>query len=115
MLDMRAKKSNVFFNRKDSFPFRWFVYDEDGELLDFTGGAVVLTVNANEDGTGSDLFTLNPTNTLSSDGILRFKPSVANNDQAPGRYFFDVEFTNAAGDIRTIIKGHWVIDYHISN
>lgn len=114
-LDLRPEIVDVAMARKDSFSFGYVCTDrETGDLIDFTGTTILLTVNGKRNGNGSDLFAIAPTNTLAADGILDFKPSAVNTDLPPDLYYYDIEWTYGAS-IRTIIKGVFQIDGHISN
>jgi hypothetical protein len=114
-LDMRPQRVDLAWARKDSFAYDYYVVDEETNLpIDFTGTSVILTVNTSRSGSGADLFTLSTINVLDTTGILQFKPSAANNDLAPGKYYYDVEWAFGSS-IRTIIYGIWRIGDHISN
>lgn len=113
-LDLSARRLDLIWNRKDTRAYQLILEDEDGELYDFTGTTVVQTVNPMSDGSGSDLFTLSPVNTLANDGVLQFRPSAGNNDRAPGVYYHDIEWT-FGGNVWTLFKGLWTIKEHISN
>jgi len=47
-------------------------------------------------------------------GLVRFPASAASAEAAPGAYRFDVEETNSAGEVRTIVVGRWDVKQDIS-
>ena len=112
-LDLRPKRIDILFTRKDSVEFGFTFYDQETGLpLDLTGTTFLLTVNEKDDGTGVDLFTLAQSNTPGIAGVVKFTPSAANNDQALGNYYYDVEWSVGP---RTLVAGIWSIEAHISN
>jgi hypothetical protein len=114
-LDLAPVPVDICITRKDSFPFG-FILEQDGSPIDLTGGGALLTVNDAADGSGAEHFSVANTNTFDATGVMTFQPSVANLTlPAKDSYFFDVEWTDAASDIRTIIKGKFVLGADITN
>jgi hypothetical protein len=115
LLDLAPIAGEVRITRRDQFPFGWFIEDANGPI-DFTGDDMLLTVNPAADGSGSDLFAIAEFNTLDATGLVRFRPAIADLTQAPATYFFDVQWTQASSsDVRTIIKGDFIICDDISD
>ena len=97
-------KLNDFF-RGDTVPLHFTFRQENGTLINLTGARIRMTLKADplasefalqkdavisnqSTNTGEALLTLTPTNT----------------EITPGRYYYDVEYKTAAGNITTIIK-----------
>ena len=100
---------NLCMTRRDSFPFG-FVLSQGGAVIDLTGGSFAFNVNAAPDGSGSAIFAIANSNTLAADGIVTFTPSVLNTTQVVGTYFYEVAWTDATANIRTVINGTFRID-----
>ena len=93
--------------RGDTTPDKWVITNEDGSPRDLTGCAAVLTVNRlkNPPSTATQLFQVAATVTSPLSGVVLFYPTGLQADQAPGKYFFDVQLTDADGIVSTIEKG----------
>lgn len=102
--------------RGDTKPFKIRLTDVDtGGYLDVAGYAAKWSINSDKNPTTTDdqVFTatgvpVNPT----TDGIIEF--AVAAFDITPGTYFYDVEVTDSAGKLDTIIKSKIKIIQDIS-
>lgn len=79
--------------------------------IDITGDAVVLTVDLSPapDDAVNNLFTLVGVLTDPANGLVTFTPTVGNADQAPGTYFYDVQWTVSGGAIKTVLTGQWQV------
>lgn len=79
----------------------------DGAAVNITGCTFKLTVNSEKDPTDitTQLFTVTGTITNATGGEVEFAPSSLQADQAPGRYYYDVQMTDGTGAIRTAAKG----------
>lgn len=84
-----------------------FTITRDGAAVNITGCTFKLTVNSQKDptDTANQLFSLTGTITGASSGQVEFAPTSLQADQLPGRYFYDVQMTDATGAVRTAIKG----------
>lgn len=115
-MDLSARVENWSFTRGDNPELEFTFTDADtGDPLDFTGDAVVLTVNPTKDGSAADLFQLSPTNTLDATGVVRFRPTPAQMQQAPRLYFYDVQWTTSGGAVRTLVRGGFEITPDVTN
>lgn len=114
LLDLAPVNSTIRITRRDSFPFGYFIEDDDGPI-DFTGDAMLLTVNPAVDGSGSDVFAIANSNTLDATGLIEFTPSIANLTTPAASLFFDIQWTTAGGDVRTIIAGAFIVCEDISD
>lgn len=115
--DFQAKVVDLKFNREDSFPFQFVLTDEDsGAALDLTGSTFLFTAadTPDLDGGGAQLFQLTENNTPGVAGVVEFLPSQANMDQPQATYFYDLEWTDGSGRVRTVAKGKFIIGPQIS-
>lgn len=106
-LNLCPVEIDLCFTRADTLPFSFTIQDEAGTVIDITGGTFLLTVSSipdPPDGT-TQVFQLSGTITDGPNGVVEFQPSSANLDQSPGILYYDVQWTNASGDVRTIVKG----------
>ncbi len=99
---------DICITRRDSFPFG-FLLEQDGAPVDISGNTYLLTVDTADDGSGTAFFSISENNTPDAAGFVEFLPSVTDLTQAPGDYFFDVQQTTGAGQVRTIVKGKFQI------
>ena len=107
-LDLSPVPINICIARRDSFVYGFLVEDADG-TIDFTGSTFLHATNPAVDGSGVDLFEIAEFNTPDATGLVQFKPSVADLTQVPASYFHDIQWTDAAGNVRTIIAGTYEI------
>lgn len=93
--------------RGDTVPDKWIIEDENGDPRDLTGCSAVLTVNRakNPTSTATQLFQVNATIAAPTTGTVQFFLTALQADQAPGKYFYDVQLTDADGLVSTIEKG----------
>ncbi len=113
ILDLSPIPYDVCVTRRDSKTFGWILEDDNGPI-DFTGDAFVLTVNSQADGGGSSIFNTPNSNTLDATGLIEFLPTIVNHTQVPAEYFYDVQWTDAGGDVFTVLKGSYTIGPDIS-
>ena len=113
-LDLSPVVINICITRRDSFVYGFLLEDANGPI-DLTGSSFLHTVDTQADGEGSELFSIAEFNTLDTTGLVQFLPSVANLTQTPATYFHDVQWTNAASRIRTVINGSYAIGDDISD
>jgi len=93
--------------RGDTIPDKWIIEDENGVPRDLTGCSAVLTVNRvkNPTSTATQLFQVNATVTAPTTGVAQFFLTSLEADQVPGKYYYDVQLTDADGLVSTIEKG----------
>jgi len=83
------------------------------ELVDLTGCAATLSVSAEETPTTSD-YVLQSTATVDPvEGTLTFPFTTADVDNV-GKFFFDVQLTDANGKKKTIRKAKWTFEQDIT-
>lgn len=84
---------------------------QGGSAFDLTGYTVVMTGNTEEypDDATNQIFQI--TGTLATDpttGKVTFDPDPIK-DLAPGEYYYDVQYTDPAGQIRTPLRGVYTV------
>ena len=105
-----AAMSSITRYRGDTAPDR-FTITSEGIPVDITGCTFKLTVNSERDPTDAtnQLFTVNGVITSAPAGNVDFSPTALQTDIAPGRYYYDVQMTDATTAIRTVQKGSYRI------
>jgi hypothetical protein len=97
--------------RGDTRPWTYVIQDSSGTAIDITGFTFSLTVDPEEDpaSAANNLFTLTGTVTDGPGGKVEFSLSVAQADQTPAEYFYDVQMTDTGSAITTIIKAKYTV------
>jgi len=116
-----ATISDVAICRKrgDTAPFTITLTDGTNPI-DVTGFSFKLAVDPSATPTDNtnNLFELSVgdgiTLTDPSNGVLTVTLSVLRADQTPGIYFYDLEWTDGSGFIRTVLTGEWEVQQDIS-
>jgi hypothetical protein len=100
--------------RGDTYPIEITVLS-DGVALDITGASFLLTVDPAKEPTDAtnNLCQLTGVITDAPTGAVSFTPT-ANQMDAVGKYFFDIQMTDASGAIRTIDAGKFVLKQDIT-
>lgn len=102
--------------RGDTFPFDVLLKDAAGAALDITGTTALLTVDPAPDppdGT-NNLFQLSGAIVgPGTDGRFRFTLSALQANQAPGIYYYDVQWTSGAA-VRTVLVGEFEFEQDIT-
>ncbi len=115
-IDQTADATKIIcWARGDSDAKGFIVKTALGVVIDISGFTFRLTVNVDKSpAPGTELFTVNGVITDAVNGKVGFAPTVFDTDQTPGKYFYDVEQTDGAGAISTLIKGKCEIVQDIS-
>lgn len=102
--------------RGDTVADKVTVTDANGAVVNITGYTFLLTVNkeAAPTGTSNQLFQVAGTITDAPNGKVEFSPTSLQSDQTPGKYYYDVQMTDAASKIQTILYGRYVIKQDIT-
>ena len=95
--------------RGDTYPFIFTVNDSAGSPIDITGYSFLLTVDPEESPTDAtnNLFQLTGSIVSGPAGTVEFSLTALQADQEPAGYYYDLQMTDTATDIRTIAKGAW--------
>lgn len=102
--------------RGDTVADEFTIKDSTGAVVDITGYTFRLTVNSlkSPPDISTQLYTLTGTITNAAGGVVEFAPSAIEADQAPGKYYFDVQMTDAATRIQTIHVGTYTYKQDLS-
>jgi len=101
----------ICWGRGDSDPKGFIIQDSAGVAVNITGFSFKLTVNSEKTPTttANQQFTITGVLTDAVNGKVSFAPSVTDTDIAPATYFYDIEQTDGAGAISTLIVGKALI------
>ncbi|MCP3685833.1 MAG: hypothetical protein GY861_24555 [bacterium] len=104
--------------RGDSYPFELTIKDSVTLLaVDITGYSFLLTVDSTKAPVDDSTKVFEITGVLDADpttGKVTFTPTTTNTNQVPTAYYYDVQMTDGAGNIRTIVKDVWKITQDIT-
>lgn len=93
--------------RGDTYPIRIYLKDSTGAALPVTGCSFLMTVNANENPDDIDDQVFQIVGVVYGDGtagIVDFEVDAVNADHL-GKFYYDVQMTDALNHQRTILKG----------
>jgi len=97
----------ICWGRGDSDAKGFIIQDSKGVAIDITGFSFKLTVSSDRDPTDqvNEQFTITGIITLATAGTVSFAPTTTDTDITPGIFFYDIEQTDVASRIKTVIKG----------
>ena len=97
----------ICWGRGDSDAKGFIVQDDLGVAVDITGFSFKLTVSSDKDPADQvdEQFSITGIIGSPTAGTVSFAPTTVNTDITPGIYFYDIEQTDAASKIKTLIKG----------
>jgi glycine cleavage system H lipoate-binding protein len=100
---------NIERYRGDTIPDQFTIKDSAGVAVNITGYSFLLTVNSEKSPTDTtnQLYELTGIITDALNGKVEFAPSAVQADQTPAGYFFNVQMTDAASAITTIVVGKY--------
>ena len=109
---------NIIRTRGDTFPVRFTLVDAAGVAVDITGfTGFLLTVDPSSEptGPGNNLFqSIGAIVGAPTAGVFEYPISLVDSDQTPEVYFYDAQFTDAGGSIRTISRGKWTVEQDVT-
>ena len=117
LLNICPEEIDVCISRGDTTPFTFTIKDgTPPAAIDITGFSYVLTVDPSDEpsGAGNNRFALTGTLTFPLVGIVSFEMNATQADQTPDTYFFDLQQTDGAGKLRTVVKGEFEFKQDIS-
>lgn len=93
--------------RGDTVPDKVLCKHADGSVRDITGYTLALAVNRERNPVDdtNQLFSLPGIIVNPTAGEVWFAPSPTQANQAPGKYYFDVQLIDGSGYKETILKG----------
>lgn len=97
----------ICWGRGDSDAKGFVIQDSAGAAVDITGFSFKLTVSLDKDPTDqvNEQFSITGVIGVAASGTVSFAPTVVDTAITPGIYFYDIEQTDVAGRIKTVIKG----------
>lgn len=107
---------DICVSRGDTRPFS-FLLTSSGSARTITGFTYTLTVDTleNPTDTNTNVFALTGSVSSTETGVVSFAMTTSQADQSPTTpHFFDVQETDGASDILTIIKGKYTFDQDIT-
>jgi len=116
-----AAAFDLCWGRGDNDPKGFTIKDSAGVAIDVTGFTFTMTVNSAKDPdpvgppiVGVEQFTIVGTLVDAVNGRISFSPLVAETDIPASTYFYDIEQTDVASKIKTLVKGKLKILQDIS-
>ena len=103
-------------SRGDTVADKVTVTDSAGVVVNIAGFSFLLTVNKLKEptDTSQQLFQVTGTITDAPNGKVEFSPTALQTNQTPGKYYYDVQMTDGAGKIQTILFGRYTIRQDIT-
>jgi len=115
---MAQKPSDIPICRKrgDTYPITFTIKDSAGGVVNISGFSYLLTVDPEEEPTTSanNLFQLTGVIPLGTDGKVTFTMTSMQADQVPAEYFYDIQQTDGASALRTVVKSSWTFEQDIT-
>lgn len=108
---MARPRTTISMYRGDSYPITFTLKDSSGAPIDLTGCSLVMTVDERETPTDATTKLFEVAGVLADDpmtGVVRFTPT-ALNTATVGAYFYDVQLTDADGNVRTVAKNTFTV------
>ena len=103
--------------RGDTYKHLLVIQDSNGNPIDITGYSFILTINKERDPTDGSNIVLTMTGVIedAAEGKVALQPALNDINAADiGSWYFDIQQTDGAGDIRTLVKGRYDILQDIS-
>jgi len=102
--------------RGDSKADKFSITDkEDGSAVDLTGCTFLLTLDSrkNPTDTSTQIYQLTGTVSDPTSGVVTFAPSTTQANLV-GYYYYDVQMTDAAGAVSTLVSGKYLYKQDIT-
>lgn len=102
--------------RGDTVADEFTIKDANGVVVNITGFSFIMSVNSLRapPDISTQLFTTPGVLTNPTAGVVEFRPTVLQATQAPGKYYFDVQMTDAGGKIQTLAVGTYTFKQDIT-
>jgi hypothetical protein len=114
---MARKVTAITMYRGDSYPITLTLTDKaTAAAIDLTGCTLLMTVDETENPTDDSTMLFEVEGALDADpetGKATFTPLAADTATV-GNYFYDIQLTDADGNIRTVVKSTFVISQDIT-
>ncbi len=102
--------------RGDTDAERFTITSDGSTPIDITGGSFLLTVDPSESpaDNSNNLYQLTGIISDGPNGKVNFAPDGTQAQADPGNYFYDIQWTDSGGTVKTILKGSWEIQQDIT-
>ena len=114
---MARAKTAISMYRGDSYPITLKLKDStSGAAIDLTGASLLMTVDTLENPVDDSTKLFEVAGVLDADpstGVVTFTPTSVNT-AVVGAYFYDVQLTDADGNVRTVAKNTFTISQDIT-
>ena len=99
--------------RGDTYDHLFQLLDEDNSPITLTSETFTLTINTEENptDTSNQVLTVGGAIVDANSGKISFN---IDGSEPLGTNYFDIQMTDNAGNLRTIVKGQWVIEQDIT-
>jgi len=109
----------IAWYRGDSYPVKLTIKDKTTSVeIDLTGYTFLLTVDSDKNPSDTSTKVFEVAGILEDQGTntgeVTFTPTTSNTDLSPLTYYYDIQMTDASGNIRTIAKNKWKITQDIT-
>lgn len=116
---MSAHVESIPLHRKrgDDYPMEFTLFDDATPpvAINISGFAFQLVVDPSDCPVDSSGNVLDLTGVLSDapNGVFQFNPTVLQMDITPDVYYYEIEMTDGAGNIRSIVKSKFIIEQDV--
>jgi len=103
--------------RGDSYYKEFEIIDENDDPIPITDYTFTLTVNREKDPVAAQdppLFSVEGVITDAANGRVAFRPTSSQTDVSPDTYWYDIEWRDTSGNIRTILKDKFIVTQDIT-
>lgn len=114
---MATDPNAITFFRADSYPITITItYKATSLPVNLSGCTLLLTVDSLKAPVGetTQIFQVPGIISDAENGVVYFTPSIANTTQTPKKYYYDIQITDATGNVRTIAKSTFTITMDIT-
>lgn len=103
----------ITHTRKDTFVRDLTFKDANGAAIDLTGAAVAFTLKR-DPSDATPLATAAAVISAPLTGVCRITVAAATMDIPEGVYSYDVQLTDAGGEVTTVLKGPFSVTYNVT-
>lgn len=102
--------------RGDTVADEFTIKDADAVVVDITGCSFIMTLDTLKtppDNT-TKVYEMTGTITNATGGVVEFSPTSLQANQTPGKFYFDIQMTDAGGKVQTIMVGTYIYKQDIT-
>jgi hypothetical protein len=104
----------LYRKRGDDYPMEFTIYDDADPKapINITGFAFRMVVDPSDCPADASNNVLDLTGVLSDapNGVFQFNPSVAQMEFTPDTYYYEIQMTDGAGNLRSIVKSKFIME-----